>query len=150
LGDASDLDALVGLGPIAEGIPRVDATELYDLNGDDLIDLGDVDEFLEMAADKNGFDDTYDYGDANLDGVVNATDLNALAVAWQSPSLSWSAGNFNGDGIVDVSDLNQLAVHWQNRIAAAAPVPEPGGFAGLGCILLAVLSHRESGRRRAR
>ncbi len=134
--DVEDLDALLALGPINDGIPRVDATEIYDLDGDDFIDLDDVDEFLELAAESNGFDTPYQRGDANLDGVVSAADLNALGTNWRSRTTSWSAGNFNGDSLVDGADLNQLGLNWRTNIAAA-PVPEPAGF---GIVLIACVA----------
>ena len=69
-------------------------------------------------------------GDANLDGQVNATDLNALALNWRSTFAAWSHGDFNGDSKVDALDLNTLALNWQHGVAAAtAPaVPEPSSI----------------------
>jgi hypothetical protein len=81
------------------------------------------------------------YGDANLDGQVDVTDLGALATNWQTSS-AWSGGDFNYDGFVDVSDLGMLATNWQAGVGsplatgsfnaaletvglAAASVPEP-------------------------
>ena len=122
--DTRDLDALLALGPTENGIRRVDATEIYDLDGDDLIDLDDVDEWLEGAASYNGLTSAYKYGDANLDGAVKADDLNAIALNWQSSVDSWSGGDFNGDGFASAIDLNQLALNWQTSIPLAA-VPEP-------------------------
>jgi hypothetical protein len=52
-------------------------------------------------------------GDANLDGVVDATDLGALAMSWGSTSGDWIGGDFNYDGVVDVNDLDLLARNWQ-------------------------------------
>jgi hypothetical protein len=71
-------------------------------------------------------------GDANLDGKVSATDLNALALNWRATdATSWSQGEFTGDGNVDAMDLNALALNWQSGIAAAASpaaVPEPSSI----------------------
>src|SRR5262249_13982050 len=44
------------------------------------------------------------YGDANLDGQVDVTDLGSLATNWQTSSI-WAGGDFNYDGFVDVTDL---------------------------------------------
>jgi hypothetical protein len=88
-------------------------------------------------------------GDANLDGKVDAFDLNLLAAHWQQPADAlWSAGDFTYDGKVDAFDLNQLAAHWQmstgNLQAALAQypalaatfqpanVPEPAALSLLG------------------
>src|SRR5438477_11939249 len=73
-------------------------------------------------------------GDANLDGVVDVTDLGALATHWQLTG-QWSDGDFNGDGRVDVADLGMLATNWQGGSlslgANLANVPEPASLLGL-------------------
>ncbi len=58
-------------------------------------------------------------GDANLDGVVNALDFNALASNFGDSGQLWSGGDFNYDGIVNTLDFNQLAANF----GAALPVP---------------------------
>ena len=52
-------------------------------------------------------------GDANLDGRVDAGDLNEVAINWQGEDRGWREGDFNGDGVVDAGDLNLVAVNWQ-------------------------------------
>jgi hypothetical protein len=92
-------------------------------------------------------------GDANVDGKVDAFDLNLLAAHWQSTGMLWSSGDFTGDGKVDAFDLNILAANWQFGVGGsveaaftAAAVPEAGTLGALGG-LLAVLG---VGRRRRR
>jgi hypothetical protein len=59
------------------------------------------------------------YGDANLDGGVDVTDLGALATNWQTNG-EWVQGNFNYDyppgdpppPNIDVSDLGLIATNW--------------------------------------
>lgn len=134
--DTGDLDALLALGPINNGIERVDSTEIYDLNGDDFIDTQDVDEWLEIASEFNGFDEPYQYGDADLSGFVDANDLNLVGLHWQLNSKSWSDGNFNGDSAVNSEDLNAVAINWQQGIAPATTVPEPNQAALVLCLIL--------------
>jgi hypothetical protein len=65
-----------------------------------------------------------------LDGVNDASDLNALALNWQDANTNtWTGGNFTGAG-VDAADLNGLALGWQQSIAAAGAtaVPEPASL----------------------
>ena len=52
-------------------------------------------------------------GDANLDGRVDAGDLNELAINWQTHDRGWTEADFTGDGLVDAADLNLIALNWQ-------------------------------------
>ncbi len=74
-------------------------------------------------------------GDADLNGTVEANDLNAIGLSWQNESeFNWSNGNFTigGGPGVRVNDLNGLGLEWQNAVPAAAAasqaVPEPTGI----------------------
>ncbi|MGD9128565.1 MAG: dockerin type I domain-containing protein [Planctomycetia bacterium] len=80
-------------------------------------------------------------GDANHDGVVDASDATILAGNWQATGASWEQGDFNGDGTVDASDATILAGNWQAGASNTA-VPEPStiililsALAGLGLFL---------------
>jgi hypothetical protein len=64
-------------------------------------------------------------GDANLDGTVNAADLNDLGLSWLGNQATWSTGDFTGDGTVNAQDLNKLALNWQQSVPQVASVPEP-------------------------
>ena len=119
--DIGDIDALMTV--VGEETHLAD----FDLTADGLVDDQDRDAWLVEASDALGFAGTILLGDANLDGTVDANDLNALALTWQTDNHRWSAGNFTG-GNSDVADLNALALNWQSGIrAAAATVPEPSG-----------------------
>ncbi len=86
-------------------------------------------------------------GDANLDGVVDISDLGLLATNWQAAG-SWLGGDFTGDGFVDISDLGLLATNWQQNAGGAGAmtayqlffgaenttVPEPASFSLLAVI----------------
>ena len=103
-----------------------------DLNGDGVVNDMDRDDWLALAGPENGFAGSLLVGDANLDGISNAADLNPLALSWQNAEVfNWTNGNFTsegGPGVV-VADLNGLALGWQQTAAAAAAgeaaVPEP-------------------------
>jgi 3',5'-cyclic AMP phosphodiesterase CpdA len=63
-------------------------------------------------------------GDANRDGVVDASDATILAGNWQAgPGASWLMGDFNGDGYVNASDATILAGNWQSGSSNAIPEP---------------------------
>ncbi len=123
----------------------------FDLNGDEIVDLADQAKWLDDAAIVNGFTESYLNGDANLDGTVNATDLNALGINWQQTVDPWSQGDFNADGIVNAADLNVLAINWQKSIPMAAQaVPEPAAFLLWGQFLAAGSLLRSLRRRKQR
>ncbi len=117
---------------------------MADLNGDQLVDARDVDALLDATSfgvdpshydfDGNGQVESNDVavflasigsllGDANLDGVVNAADLNLVGVNWlASHCVNWSGGDFSGDGAVTAVDLNAIGLHWRQSAAALAVV----------------------------
>ncbi len=116
--DIDDLSREIASGVLSD--PK------YDLNDDGVLDQQDLDEWLARGGDENGFAEPYLRGDANLDGIVNATDLNALGLHWQQSDKVWSQGDFSADGSVDAQDLMLVGLNWQRRIPlAAAEVPEP-------------------------
>lgn len=126
--DVDDLDVLIG--EIAGGVK----------------DTTDLTSWFSSASEKNGFSEPYLAGDANLDGSVNASDLNNLGLNWQQNVALWSGGDFTADGRVNSADLNVLGLNWQHSIplapAAAAPVPEPSAMTMLVLAGLATVWRR--------
>ena len=136
--DIADLDALLYEGQAQQIL------DPYDLNSDAVVDLGDRDEWYTLASAENGVELVA--GDANLDGLVVSSDLNALGSNWQTTNAtSVAQGDFNGDGFVNATDLNPMGVNWQHGVAAAAStaVPEPsGGLALLTSLAMWVVAIR--------
>jgi hypothetical protein len=96
-------------------------------------------------------------GDADLNGIVDATDLGTLASNWQTTGASWAMGDFNDDGVVDVADLGILATHWQTGDAPGAFSEALGGLGlpvpnapepAVGVPMMGLLLLRRFGRRR--
>jgi hypothetical protein len=91
-----------------------------------------------------------EYGDANLDGVVNALDFNAFASHYAAIGKFWSDGDFNYDGTVNSLDFNSLATEFGSSLPAPSPaigalVPEPG-VAGLAAIAMVWFAKRSQRR----
>ena len=55
-------------------------------------------------------------GDANGDFMVNAVDLNVVALNWGKNVTGSEFGDFNDDGVVNAVDLNLLALNWHMGI----------------------------------
>ncbi len=78
---------------------------LLDLNGNNLVGFDDIQLWVESLYESF-------LGDANLDGSVNAADLNVLGVNWLQANRNWSGGDFNGDGVTDSKDLTEQGINW--------------------------------------
>jgi PKD repeat protein len=58
------------------------------------------------------------YGDANLDGMVDTSDLLVLATNWLQSGRIFQTGDFNYDGTVDNADLGLLGANWQLSVTS--------------------------------
>jgi hypothetical protein len=117
-----------------------------DFNLDDVIDGADIDMLIAAIAagstdpafnvdDVGGVDWqdvdflvrdilSTEYGDANLDGSVDATDFGIWESHKFQSNTGWASADFNGDGITDVSDFNLWNQHgFENGPAVAASAP---------------------------
>ena len=133
--DAEGRIAFVYTGECQAAALEVAPATYCDFNGDGCADVSDLDLLLAEVHDGGNrwaFDITGDgqvnqadssfvvhnvlgieFGDANMDGVVNVNDLSSLAANWhQGRQPGWRGGDFNGDGLVDVNDLAVLADSW--------------------------------------
>ncbi len=124
----NDLNLLLAEGPIIDGVAVSVDNGLFDMDGNAVIDNGDVAVWLRQAAESDGFVRDYRAGDANLDGVVDESDFNDWFAGRFAATTDWDDGDFNGDGVVDVSDFNR----WNaSKVTTSLPrlpiehVPEP-------------------------
>ncbi len=127
--DANDIDDLF------TQVNAVAADPFYDLSGNGIADLADVDETVQVIFGT-------DYGDANLDGTVDLLDFGTWRNSFLAggSGLGWEDGSFNGDGLVDLLDFGvwrdsflstggspALAALASEQAFALTTVPEPSG-----------------------
>ncbi len=148
---------MFAVGDISTGVAVVPTTAAMDLTSDGLINRDDASVWLDLAARQNGYAEPYSTGDTNLDGIVDAADLNSVALAWRQGGATWSSGDFTGEGTVSAGDLNELALNWRRVnpfagavslkpslplfTAASTAVPEPAGGVFLLLGLLFITAH---------
>ena len=134
--NALDIDTLYAIEP--NTVPPANAK--FDLDGNALVNLADVDLLV------NNIFGT-EYGDANLDGMINLTDFNALAANFKQVG-GWAQGDFNGSGFIDMDDFNILSLNFGFGVSedlgelSLLALPEPASIALLGLGAVALLRRR--------
>jgi hypothetical protein len=111
--EAADIDRL------CLAIRTGDSSEAFDLNTDDSVNQLDVDELVLGILGSQ-------YGDANLDGIFNSSDLVVIFQAGEyedeiAGNSGWADGDWNCDGDFNTSDLVDAFIR---GAYVAATVPE--------------------------
>ncbi len=126
----ADLSRLYTTGEIVVRSVLEEPLRTGDFNGDEVLDVNDVDELIGRVivssrdlyydVDSDGEITSFDlaswihdlmgtwFGDANLDGEFNTGDLVQVLEAGKYETqdyASWSEGDWNGDGVFDTGDL---------------------------------------------
>ncbi len=115
----------------------------FDLTGDNLVNLADVDEWRALAGAENlPSENPYIVGDANLDGTVDGIDFLTWNSNKFSPTGKWSLADFTADGTTNGADF--LAWNTNKFMSAdgVQAVPEPFGFTVLAWIACFYLQRR--------
>ena len=86
-------------------------------------------------------------GDANADGIVDASDMIALDDHFGMEGGSWRGGDFNLDGTTDFEDFKILARNRTASLGVVAEVAEPSTFRLISSALLCASLLRAFGRR---
>lgn len=110
-----DIDLLVS------AISQSSGDVMFDLTADGSIDEKDINAWL-LDAGINAIGASFLLGDANLDGVVDASDFNIWNSSKFESTGKWSQGDLNADGVTDASDFNI----WNSNRFRSSVVPEPG------------------------
>lgn len=110
----------------------------FDLTGDSLVNINDLDAFL---ADSNV---NRINGDADFDGTVGFPDFLTLSSNFGGEGLTWSQGNFVPDDSVGFPDFLVFSSNFAQTASATATaaVPEPSGLALLLTSLLVLAACR--------
>ena len=122
-----DRNSSVGLEVVLE--PAEVGNPIFDVNGDTAINADDFDHMIQVILGT-------EFGDANLDGHVDALDL-ALVRDNFGFEAGWSAGNFNLNALPDANDLSAVRTNF-GFSAPPASVPEAGAVALLLFVVLFV------------
>jgi hypothetical protein len=129
--DCGDINALTAA--VASGIPN----PTFDLNGDNVLSLSDVDAWRLEAGNVNiGPGRPYLIGDANLDTVVDGSDFNLWNANKFTMGTDWCSGNFNADNGIDGSDFNLWNANKFQASDGITLVPEPISAHLIGMVVL--------------
>ena len=143
--DRDDIDLLVSEGDLTVGV--VPSQPKFDLTGDGIVNEADIDAWLALAGAENlTSGNSYLRGDANLDGIVDASDFNIWNAHKFTMDRVWSEGDFNGDGLTDASDFNIWNARKFQSALDARVVPEPATcstiLVAMGCLVQAAMGRK--------
>jgi hypothetical protein len=127
--DVTDIDWL------SESIRQGVTEPLFDVSGDGQVNQDDRRVWVEQLRR------TY-FGDANLDGQFNSTDLVLVLAAGEyedgrAGNSTWATGDWDGDGDFTTRDLVLALAHggYEAGPRPVTSVPEPAGCSGLALAL---------------
>ncbi|MEM1446119.1 MAG: hypothetical protein AAGF84_08695 [Planctomycetota bacterium] len=128
--DAQDIDDI--FAKINQSYAPTSIWDTYDLNLDGVVDHGtsgstDTNFLIEVLLMTH-------FGDVNLDGAVDQSDLNIVQGNWGQTGLGWAGGDMNGNGMVEMGDMGYVLNNWGSTygsFGSITAVPEPIAAASL-------------------
>jgi len=142
--DADDID-LFCANKTGPGVPPADP--MYDLDGDGDADDDDHDMLIHsfVQTDPAGDAPGTEYGDFDLNGVVDTTDLTILATNFNADPAGWAMGNANCDSIIDTTDLTILATNFGfDKFGGGVPEPATLSILAVGAAGLLKVRRRNT------
>ncbi len=134
--DSADIDVLLSrIRETGFATPWL-SDEVFDLNNDEVVDIGDVQAWVVDARQ------TF-LGDADLNGSVEFADFLVLSDNFGRPG-SWDTGDFDVNGTVEFADFLALANNFGEVSGGLAVVPEPTSSALSVLALCFLLSVRQT------
>lgn len=127
--DLNSTDGLYSVGELTDGVNVPPADAKFDLDGNNVVDGGDITEFLAQAGAADGKTGPYLAGDTDLDGTIAFNDFVSLSSAFGS-GKEWSQGNFDGSDSTGFNDFVALSGNFLASVnpGTAQSVPEPSGL----------------------
>jgi hypothetical protein len=133
--NCADIDAL------SVAVANNGVVAQFDLNGDSLLSILDVDAWRAEAGAANiGVGRSYRVGDANLDGNVDGSDFGIWNSNKFTANQEWCRGNFNADTVTDGSDFGLWNSNKFTSADGINAVPEPTSIASLIGIAVGILA----------
>ena len=135
--DADDIDLL-------GAAIRTGSTDLlYDMDGDGGVDVDDFDVHVTVLVDTSlGLSTGTEYGDWNLDGLIDLLDVATLGDGYGAFDAGWADGNGNVYADTEV-DLLDLAAVGDNYGYVGTVIPEPATISVMVVGALALLRRRK-------
>jgi hypothetical protein len=139
--DAQDINELAAILRDNNLTSTPNTSAIYDLNGDNSLDAADMDILICNILNTT-------YGDADLNGVVNAIDFAILSARINADG--WENGDFDGNGIGNASDFLLLSNNFGYGLSRSpsrnANVPEPSTSILIALLTPLVLKRRSRSR----
>lgn len=145
----------LGTSAQAQGLPAAAWTTLAVVPAESSTGFLSFPDWAGLALDADDILIKYTYlGDTDLNGLIDARDVNRVLQGWSAGLEGWSAGDTNYDGVVDGSDYLNVLLALQNQGSplttgggTGSAIPEPRVAVVVMPMLFALARRQRSQRR---